>query len=178
MGLADAVIDQVPIQASAELAASLGRIKGTPATLLAALSPSAEPAPSGALPVAAPPAQPPAPAPLTATHAVAMSRLAVSLCAKAGLSEHADAVMARSLLADEASVQAAVTYVGEIKSMCTIARRADLTARFVADGADLQVVRAALFDALVAADVPPVDNTLPQETTPPPAGSVLNPSAI
>ena len=176
MGLADAVIDQVPIQASAELAASLGRIKGAPATLLAALSPPREPEPSNVLPDAVPPAAPPAP--LTATHAVAMSRLAVSLCARAGLSEHADAVMARSLLADEASVQAAVTYVGEIKSMCTIARRADLTARFVADGADLQVVRAALFDALVAADVPPVDNTLPQETTPPPAGSVLNPSAI
>ena len=178
MGLADAVIDHVPIQASAELADALGRIKGAPATLLAALSPPREPEPSNVLPDAAPPAAPPAPAPLTATHAVAMSRLAVSLCARAGLSEHADAVMARSLLADEASVQAAVAYVGEIKSMCAIARRADLTARFVADGADLQVVRAALFDALVAADVPPVDNTLPQETTPPPAGSALNPRAI
>ena len=53
-----------------------------------------------------------------------------------------------------------------------------VTFHWHADGADLQVVRAALFDALVAADVPPVDNTLPQETTPPPAGSVLNPSAI
>ena len=48
----------------------------------------------------------------------------------------------------------------------------------VADGADLQGVRAALFDALVASDVPTVGNILPPETTPPPAGSVLNPSAI
>ncbi|RKQ61380.1 ATP-dependent protease ClpP protease subunit [Vogesella indigofera] len=158
LGLVDEVTDLVPLKASANLRAGLGRLKNAPPALLQALdepaTPPADPAPAPA----------PDPAPLAAADPVAMAKLAARLCNEASLPAVAvDSVITVSALASDSAIRSAVAQATEIRDLCKTAKLPDLANSLIASGLDVESARARLFDKMVAGAGEELDNLPPAD---------------
>ncbi len=160
LGLVDEVTDLVPLKASANLRAGLGRLKNAPPALLQALdepaTPPADPAPA--------PAPAPDPAPPAAADPVAMAKLAARLCNEASLPAVAvDSVITVSALASDSAIRSAVAQATEIRDLCKTAKLPDLANSLIASGLDVESARARLFDKMVAGAGEELDNLPPAD---------------
>ncbi|MEX5340584.1 head maturation protease, ClpP-related [Pseudomonas sp. I2] len=157
LGLADEIGNGVKVQACLGQGTALARYRNTPQALLDQLRASqaesdtpSEPAPKGE-PVAPP-----------AADSTALALMITQACAKAGISNLVAPLIASTKLADEATVQAALTRAKAVRDLCVAARLPEMTADFVSAGLDATAVRARLFDKLVGSGKGfEIDNSLP-----------------
>lgn len=157
LGLADEIGNGIKVQACLGQGATLARYRNTPQALLDQLQASqAEPeTPSEPAPVDEPPA------PSTA-NSTALALMITQACAKAGISNLVESLIASTKLADEATVQAALTRAKAVRDLCVAARLPEMAAEYVGAGLDATMVRARLFDKLVGSGKGfEIDNTLP-----------------
>ncbi|WP_372822186.1 head maturation protease, ClpP-related [Pseudomonas parafulva] len=157
LGLADEVGNGVKVQACLGQGTALARYRQTPQALLDQLEASqTEQVPTEP---EDPPAAPPAgPEPDSAALALQITQA----CAKAGISNLVEPLIASTKLADEATVQAALTRAKAVRDLCAAARLPELTAEYVQAGLDPGAVRARLFDKLVGSGKGfEIDNSLP-----------------
>ena len=154
LGLADEVGDGVTVKACLGQGGALQRYQHTPQALLAQLDEPTdpEPAPEPAKPT---PEQPPI---------VDSAKLAVLItqsCNAAGISNLIESLISSTQLADEATVNAALTSAKAVRDLCVAARLPECTQEFVKAGLDAAAVRGRLFDKLVKGGGFEIDNSLP-----------------
>lgn len=159
LGLADEVGNGVKVQACLGHGAAMARYRNTPQALLDQLKASkdvvTEPADT------APESEPAPPAP-DASDSAALALMITQACSKAGISNLVEPLIASTKLADEATVQAALTRAKSVRDLCVAARLPEMTAEFVQAGLDATAVRARLFDKLVGGGKGfEIDNSLP-----------------
>ncbi len=157
LGLADEVGNGVKVQACLGQGTALARYRQTPQALLDQLEASqAEQVPTE--PQDTPAAPPAGPEPDSAALALQITQA----CAKAGISNLVEPLIASTKLADAATVQAALTRAKAVRDLCAAARLPELTAEYVQAGLDPGAVRARLFDKLVGSGKGfEIDNSLP-----------------
>jgi len=157
LGLADEIGNGVKVQACLGQGAAMARYRQTPQALLDQLTAShAEP-----LVQDDPPAVDDPPAP-TEADSTALALMITQACATAGISNLVAPLIASTKLADEATVQAALTRAKSVRDLCVAARLPEMTTEFVRAGLDASAVRARLFDKLVSAGKGfEIDNSLP-----------------
>lgn len=159
LGLADEVGDGVKVQACLGQGAAMARYRNTPQALLDQLKASQD-EPSEPV-VNEPENEPAAPQP-TASDSTALALMITQACTKAGISNLVEPLIASTKLADEATVQAALTRAKAVRDLCVAARLPEMTADFVKAGLDATAVRARLFDKLVGSGKGfEIDNSLP-----------------
>lgn len=159
LGLADEVGDGVKVQACLGQGAAMARYRNTPQALLDQLKASKE---EPAEPVVQEPeAEPAVPTP-TASDSTALALLITKACTQAGISNLIEPLIASTKLADEATVQAALTRAKAVRDLCVAARLPEMTGEYVQAGLDATAVRARLFDKLVGSGKGfEIDNSLP-----------------
>lgn len=154
LGLADEVGDGVQIKACLGQGAVMQKYQRTPKALLDQLAEPLEPA------------KPEVEAPEPTPPVVAAAKLALLItqsCNQAGISNLIEPLIASTKLADEATVQAALTQAKAIRDLCVAARLPECAVEFVQAGLDAGAVRARLFDKLVGSGGGfEIDNSLPQ----------------
>lgn len=157
LGLADEIGNGVKVQACLGQGAAMARYRQTPQALLDQLTASqAEP-----LVQDDPPAVDDPPAP-TEADSTALALMITKACATAGISNLVAPLIASTKLADEATVQAALTRAKSVRDLCVAARLPEMTAEFVQAGLDAGAVRARLFDKIVGSGKGfEIDNSLP-----------------
>lgn len=157
LGLADEIGNGVKVQACLGQGAAMARYRQTPQALLDQLTASqAEP-----LVQDDPPAVDDPPAP-TEADSTALALMITQACATAGISNLVAPLIASTKLADEATVQAALTRAKSVRDLCVAARLPEMTAEFVQAGLDVGAVRARLFDKIVGTGKGfEIDNSLP-----------------
>ncbi|SEN18990.1 ATP-dependent protease ClpP, protease subunit [Pseudomonas sp. ok272] len=157
LGLADEVGEGVQIKACLGQGSLMQKYQHTPKTLLDQL---AEPEP---------PAMLPEPEPDPVVDQTALALLITQSCTQAGISNLIEPLIAATRLADQATVQAALTQAKATRDLCIAARLPQLTEGFVKAGLDTAAVRAKLFDKLVSGTGGfEIDNSLPQADDPAP----------
>lgn len=157
LGLADEVGNGVKVQACLGQGAAMARYRKTPQALLDQLQASQA---ESAAPSA--PAPKDDPSTSTETDSTALALMITQACAKAGISNLVEPLIASTKLADEATVQAALTRAKSVRDLCVAARLPEMTAQFVQAGLDATAVRARLFDKLVGSGKGfEIDNSLP-----------------
>ncbi len=153
LGLADEVGNGVEVKACLAQGAAMKRYRQTPQALLDQLAdqtPDDDPA-------TPPEATPPDPAVSTA-----LALMITQGCAKAGISNLAETLIASTKLTDHATVQAALTRAKGVHDLCVAARLPELTAEYVNAGLEPDAVRARLFEKLVSSGKGfEIDNSLP-----------------
>ncbi|MEI2830083.1 head maturation protease, ClpP-related [Pseudomonas mosselii] len=153
LGLADEVGNGVEVKACLAQGAAMKRYRQTPQALLDQLAdqtPDDDPA-------TPPEATPPDPAASTA-----LALMITQGCAKAGISNLAETLIASTKLTDHATVQAALTRAKGVHDLCVAARLPELTAEYVNAGLEPDAVRARLFEKLVSSGKGfEIDNSLP-----------------
>ncbi|MEK2608485.1 head maturation protease, ClpP-related [Pseudomonas shirazensis] len=157
LGLADEIGNGVKVQACLGQGAAMARYRQTPQALLDQLTASqAEPSVQDDPPaVDDPPAS-------TEADSTALALMITQACATAGISNLVAPLIASTKLADETTVQAALTRAKSVRDLCVAARLPEMTAEFVHAGLDPGAVRARLFDKLVSAGKGfEIDNSLP-----------------
>lgn len=153
LGLADEIGDGVNVQACVGEGMVLQRFQNAPAELLAQLDTDPESEPD-------PPSKPEGgPAPVVDSAKLAL--MITQNCTQAGISNLIEPLIASTKLADEASVQAAITQAKAIRDLCVAARLPESTVEFVKAGLDENAVRARLFEKLTGGGGFEIDNTLP-----------------
>lgn len=176
LGLADEVGNGVKVQACLGQGTALARYRQTPQALLDQLEASQAEQP------AAPPQDPPVDPPAgSAPDAAALALQITQACTKAGISNLIEPLIASTKLADNATVQAALTRAKAVRDLCAAARLPELTAEYVGAGLDPSAVRARLFDKLVGSGKGfEIDNSLPPAEDEPEKvkAKLPNPSSI
>ncbi|ATR83784.1 Clp protease ClpP [Pseudomonas sp. HLS-6] len=159
LGLADEIGNGVEVKACLGQGAAMQRYRQTPKALLDQLS-AVVPDPDPTDPPDQPdPEDPPSP---NVANSAKLALMITQACAKAGISNLVEPLIASTKLADEATVQAALTRATAVRDLCVAARLPELTVEFVQAGLDAQAVRARLFDKLVGSGKGfEIDNSLP-----------------
>ncbi|MND67445.1 ATP-dependent Clp protease proteolytic subunit 1 [compost metagenome] len=174
LGLADDVGNGVEVKACLGQGAAMQRYRQTPKALLDQLADQPE-ATGG---------QPATPPDLPATEPGDSTALALMIaqdCAKAGISNLVEPLIASTKLADRATVQAALTRAKGVRDLCVAARLPELTVEFVQAGLEPDAVRARLFEKLVSSGKGfEIDNSLPPADDEPEKvkAQLPNPSSI
>ncbi|GLO25431.1 head maturation protease, ClpP-related [Pseudomonas putida] len=157
LGLADEVGQGVKVQACLGQGTAMARYRKTPQALLDQLQASQAKPTAPSVPE---PENDPAVPPLTDSTALAL--MITQACAKAGISNLVEPLIASTKLADEATVQAALTRAKSVRDLCAAARLPEMTKDFVQAGLEPAAVRARLFDKLVGSGKGfEIDNSLP-----------------
>jgi ATP-dependent protease ClpP protease subunit len=156
LGLADEVGDGVQIKACLGQGAVMQKYQRTPQALLDQLSDPDKPTE----PVVEKQETPP-----PVVDSAKLALLITQSCNQAGISNLIEPLIASTKLADEATVQAALTQAKAIRDLCVAARLPECAVEFVQAGLDAGAVRARLFDKLVGSGGGfEIDNSLPQNT--------------
>lgn len=157
LGLADEIGNGVEVKACLGQGAAMKRYRQTPQALLDQLNdpPVIEPEPE-------PEPKPNPPADPVVVDAAKLALMITQACAKEGISNLVDPLIASTKLADEATVQAALTRAKSVRDLCVAARLPELAKEYVQAGLDASAVRARLFDKLVGSGKGfEIDNSLP-----------------
>jgi ATP-dependent protease ClpP protease subunit len=161
LGLADEVGDGVQIKACLGQGAVMQKYQRTPKALLDQLTEPSEPA-EPTEPVVENP-EPTAPV----VDSAKLALLITQACNQAGISNLIEPLITSTKLADEATVQAALTQAKATRDLCVAARLPECAVEFVQAGLDAGAVRARLFDKLVGSGGGfEIDNSLPQNEDP------------
>ncbi|WP_238738989.1 head maturation protease, ClpP-related [Pseudomonas putida] len=174
LGLADEVGNGVEVKACLGQGAAMQRYRQTPKALLDQLADQPEAA--GGKP-ATPPDLPAA----DPGDSTALALMIAQDCAKAGISNLVESLIASTKLADKATVQAALTRAKGVRDLCVAARLPELTTEFVRAGLEPDAVRARLFEKLVSSGKGfEIDNSLPPADDEPEKvkAQLPNPSSI
>ncbi|MQT65409.1 Clp protease ClpP [Pseudomonas sp. FSL R10-0056] len=166
LGLADEVGDGVTVKACLGQGGALQRYQHAPQALLAQLEETPEPDPE---PTPPEPEKPPL---------VDSAKLAVLItqsCAAAGISNLIESLISTTQLADEATVNAALTNAKAVRDLCVAARLPEFTQPYVAAGLSAEAVRGRLFDKLVKGGGFEIDNSLPINDDPAPKTQAKQP---
>lgn len=159
LGLADEVGAGVKVQACLGQGAAMARYRNTPQALLDQLKASKD-EPTEPV-VNESENEPDAPQP-SASDSTALALMITQACAKAGISNLVEPLIASTKLADEATVQAALSRAKAVRDLCVAARLPEMTGEYVRAGLDTSAVRARLFDKLVGSGKGfEIDNSLP-----------------
>lgn len=156
LGLADEIGNGVEVKACLGQGAAMQRYKQTPKALLDQLN-GVEPEPEEDEP-------PTDPEPADAS---ALALMITKACGAAGINNLIEPLIASTKLADQATVQAAITQAKCVRDLCVAARLPELTAEFVSAGLGKEAVQARLFDKLVSSGKGfEIDNSLPLQDDP------------
>lgn len=174
LGLADEIGSGVQVLACLGQGTAMARYRKTPQALLDQLA--SQPEAAGDDPAAL--VEPPAPEPGDAT---ALALMITQDCAKAGISNLVEPLIASTKLIDKATVQAALNRAKGVRDLCVAARLPELTGEFVQAGLEPDAVRARLFEKLVGSGKGfEIDNSLPPADDEPDKvkAQLPNPSSI
>ncbi len=163
LGLADSVGEGVTVKACLGQGGALQRYQHAPQALLAQLDEPPEPAPEPT-----PEPIPPEPEKPPIVDSAKLALLITQSCNTAGISNLIESLISSTKLADEATVNAALTNAKALRDLCVAARLPELTQEFVAAGLSAEAVRGRLFDKLVSGGGFEIDNSLPISDDPVP----------
>ena len=161
LGLADEVGEGVTVKACLGQGGALQRYQHAPQELLAQLDEPPEPEP-------APEPIPPEPEKPPIVDSAKLALLITQSCTAAGISNLIESLISNTKLADEATVNAALTNAKAVRDLCVAARLPEFTQEFVAAGLSAEAVRGRLFDKLVSGGGFEIDNSLPINDEPAP----------
>ena len=165
LGLADEVGEGVKVKACLGQGGALQRYQHAPQALLAQLD--------------EPPEQPPEPEPEPEkppiVDSAALALLITQSCNTAGISNLIEPLINSTKLADEATVNAAISNAKAVRDLCVAARLPEFTQQFVASGLTAEAVRGRLFDKLVSGGGFEIDNSLPINDDPAPKTQAKQP---
>ena len=169
LGLADEVGEGVTVKACLGQGGALQRYQHAPKALLAQLE--------------EPPEQPPEPEPEPKpkpekppiVDSAKLALLITQSCNTAGISNLIEPLINSTKLADEATVNAAITNAKAVRDLCVAARLPEFTQQFVASGLTAEAVRGRLFDKLVSGGGFEIDNSLPINDDPAPKTQAKQP---
>lgn len=168
LGLADEVGAGLTVKACLGQGSALQRFQHAPQALLAQLEEPPEPTPE---PVAPEPAKPPV------VDSANLALLITQSCNTAGISNLIESLISTTQLADEATVNAAITTAKAVRDLCVAARLPEFTQQFVAAGLSAEAVRGRLFDKLVGGGGFEIDNSLPINDDPAPKTQAKQPDS-
>lgn len=174
LGLADEVGNGLHVRACLGQGGAMARYRNTPQALLDQLANNLE-SPTDDT---ATPAEPPAP---DAGDATALALMITQACAKAGISNLVEPLIASTKLTNQTAVQAALKRAKDLHGLCVAARLPELTADFVKAGLEPDAVRARLFEKVVGTGKGvEIDNSLPPADDEPEKvrAQLPNPSSI
>ena len=154
LGLADEVGEGVTVKACLGQGGALQRYQHAPQALLAQLEEPPEPKPTPE-PVKPEPEKPPI------VDSAKLALLITQSCNTAGISNLIESLISTTQLADEVTVNAALTNAKAVRDLCVAARLPEFTQQFVAAGLSAEAVRGRLFDKLVSGGGFEIDNSLP-----------------
>jgi len=154
LGLADEVGEGVTVKACLGQGGALQRYQHAPQALLAQLEEPPEPEPTPE-PVKPEPEKPPI------VDSAKLALLITQSCNTAGISNLIESLISTTQLADEVTVNAALTNAKAVRDLCVAARLPEFTQQFVAAGLSAEAVRGRLFDKLVSGGGFEIDNSLP-----------------
>lgn len=166
LGLADSVGEGVSVKACLGQGGALQRYQHAPQALLAQLEEPPEPVPE---PNPAEPIDPPI------VDSAKLALLITQSCTAAGISNLIEPLICTTKLADEATVNAAITNAKSVRDLCVAARLPEFTQEFVAAGMSADAVRGRLFDKLVKGGGFEIDNSLPISDDPAPKTQAKQP---
>ncbi|TWR83880.1 head maturation protease, ClpP-related [Pseudomonas saxonica] len=169
LGLADEVGEGVTVKACLGQGGALQRYQHAPQALLAQLE--------------EPPEQPPEPEPEPKPEpekppivdSAKLALLITQSCNTAGISNLIEPIINTTKLADEATVNAAISNAKAVRDLCVAARLPEFTQQFVASGLTAEAVRGRLFDKLVSGGGFEIDNSLPINDDPAPKTQAKQP---
>ncbi|MFI8372642.1 head maturation protease, ClpP-related [Pseudomonas helleri] len=169
LGLADEVGEGVKVKACLGQGGALQRYQHAPQALLAQLD--------------EPPEQPPEPEPEPKPEpetppivdSAKLALLITQSCNTAGISNLIEPIINTTKLADEATVNAAISNAKAVRDLCVAARLPEFTQQFVASGLTAEAVRGRLFDKLVSGGGFEIDNSLPINDDPAPKTQAKQP---
>ena len=168
LGLADEVGEGVTVKACLGQGSALHRYQHAPQALMAQLEEPLEPEPSPK-PVKPEPEKPPV------VDSAKLALLITQSCNTAGISNLIESLISTTKLADEATVNAALTNAKAVRDLCVAARLPEFTQQFVAAGLSAEAVRGRLFDKLVSGGGFEIDNSLPINDDPAPKTQAKQP---
>ena len=169
LGLADEVGEGVKVKACLGQGGALQRYQHAPQALLAQLD---EPPEQPSEPEPEPKPEPEKP-PIVDSAALAL--LITQSCNTAGISNLIEPIINTTKLADEATVNAAISNAKAVRDLCVAARLPEFTQQFVASGLTAEAVRGRLFDKLVSGGGFEIDNSLPINDDPAPKTQAKQP---
>ena len=171
LGLADEVGEGVTVKACLGQGGALQRYQHAPQALLAQLEepPEQPPEPEPELKPEPEPEKPPI------VDSAALALLITQSCNTAGISNLIEPLINSTKLADEATVNAAITNAKAVRDLCVAARLPEFTQQFVASGLTAEAVRGRLFDKLVSGGGFEIDNSLPINDDPAPKTQAKQP---
>ena len=172
LGLADEVGEGVTVKACLGQGGALQRYQHAPQALLAQLDEPPEPEPT---PELTPEPIPPEPEKPPVVDSAKLALLITQSCNAAGISNLIESLISNTKLADEATVNAALTNAKVVRDLCVAARLPEFTQQFVASGLDAEAVRGRLFDKLVSGGGFEIDNSLPISDDPAPKTQAKQP---
>ena len=152
LGLADEVGAGLTVKACVGQGSVLQRFQHAPQALLAQLEDPPEPTPE---PIPPEPEKPPI------ADSAKLALLITQSCTAAGISNLIEPLISSTKLANEATVNAALTNAKAVRDLCVAARLPEFTQEFVAAGLSAEAVRGRLFDKLVSGGGFEIDNSLP-----------------
>ena len=170
LGLADEVGEGVTVKACLGQGGALQRYQHAPQALLAQLDEPPEPAPE---PIPEP--IPPEPENTPIVDSAKLALLITQSCNTAGISNLIESLITSTKLADEATVNAALTNAKAVRDLCVAARLPEFTQEFVAAGLSAEAVRGRLFEKLVSGGGFEIDNSLPISDDPAPKTQAKQP---
>lgn len=168
LGLADEVGEGVTVKACLGQGGALQRYQHAPQALLAQLEEPPEPEPT-------PEPTPPEPEKPPIVDSAKLALLITQSCNTAGISNLIESLISTTQLADEATVNAALTNAKAVRDLCVAARLPEFTQQFVAAGLSAEAVRGRLFDKLVSGGGFEIDNSLPISDDPAPKTQAKQP---
>ena len=161
LGLADEVGAGLTVKACLGQGSVLQRFQHAPQALLAQLDEPLDPEPTPE-PAKPEPEKPPI------VDSAKLALLITQSCNAAGISNLIESLISNTKLADEATVNAALTNAKNVRDLCVAARLPEFTQQFVAAGLTAEAVRGRLFDKLVSGGGFEIDNSLPINDDPVP----------
>ncbi|MCW2099350.1 UNVERIFIED_ORG: ATP-dependent protease ClpP protease subunit [Pseudomonas psychrophila] len=168
LGLADSVGEGVSVKACLGQGGALQRYQHAPQALLAQLEEPPEPEPTPE-PVKPEPENPPI------VDSAKLALLITQSCNTAGISNLIESLISTTKLADEVTVNAAITNAKAVRDLCVAARLPEFTQEFIAAGLSADAVRGRLFDKLVKGGGFEIDNSLPISDDPAPKTQAKQP---
>ena len=174
LGLADSVGEGVSVKACLGQGGALQRYQHAPQALLAQLKDPPEPIPEPT-PEPTPEPIPPEPDNPPIVDSAKLALLITQSCTAVGISNLIEPLISNTKLADEATVNAAITNAKSVRDLCVAARLPEFTQEFVAAGLSADAVRGRLFDKLVKGGGFEIDNSLPISDDPAPKTQAKQP---
>jgi len=104
-----------------------------------------------------------------------LALLITQSCNTARISNLVEALINTTKLADEATVNTAISNAKAVRDLCVAARLPEFTQEFVAAGLTAEAVRGRLFDKLVSGGGFEIDNSLPISDDPAPKTQAKQP---